>query len=193
MGSLGAEQLAWLEDDVKHLSRSTPVVVFAHMPLWNIYPEWGWGTDDSAQALSYLKALRLGDRSQRTHSSNHAEGGRQRLLPHGNFYCLPATSSGSGSLSRSHEGTRGTVARTSRNYRRDLHTQASLFSVDRFLVWSSRSPNIRKSTQTRKEQAMKRVSWISCVATLVVFALATLLTSKKADSRGPAARGGQDR
>jgi Icc protein len=55
MGSLGAEQLKWLEDDVKHLSKSTPVIVFAHMPLWNIYPEWGWGTDDSAQALSYLK------------------------------------------------------------------------------------------------------------------------------------------
>ncbi len=55
MGSLGAEQLRWLEDDVKHRSKSTPIVVFAHMPLWNIYPEWGWGTDDSAQALSYLK------------------------------------------------------------------------------------------------------------------------------------------
>jgi len=55
MGSLGAEQLEWLEDDVKHLTASTPVVVFAHMPLWNIYPEWGWGTDDSAQALGYLK------------------------------------------------------------------------------------------------------------------------------------------
>ena len=55
MGSLGAEQLEWLEHDVKHLSKSTPVIVFAHMPLWNIYPEWGWGTDDSAQALSYLK------------------------------------------------------------------------------------------------------------------------------------------
>ncbi len=57
MGSLGAEQLKWLEDDVAHLSKSTPVVVFAHMPLWNIYPEWGWGTDDSAQALSYLKSF----------------------------------------------------------------------------------------------------------------------------------------
>jgi Icc protein len=55
MGSLGAEQLEWLEDDVKHLSKSTPLIVFAHMPLWNIYPEWGWGTDDSALALSYLK------------------------------------------------------------------------------------------------------------------------------------------
>jgi len=55
MGSLGTEQLEWLEDDVRHLSKSTPMVLFAHMPLWNIYPEWGWGTEDSAQALSYLK------------------------------------------------------------------------------------------------------------------------------------------
>ena len=55
LGSLGQEQLEWLEDDVKSLSSSTPIVVFAHMPLWAVYPEWGWGTDDSAQALSYLK------------------------------------------------------------------------------------------------------------------------------------------
>jgi 3',5'-cyclic-AMP phosphodiesterase len=55
LGALGGEQLEWLEDDTKHLSKSTPIVVFAHIPLWNIYPEWGWGTEDSAQALSYLK------------------------------------------------------------------------------------------------------------------------------------------
>jgi 3',5'-cyclic AMP phosphodiesterase CpdA len=55
MGSLGSEQLEWIEKDVKHLSRSTPIVVFAHIPLWTVYPEWGWGTEDSAQALSYLK------------------------------------------------------------------------------------------------------------------------------------------
>jgi 3',5'-cyclic-AMP phosphodiesterase len=55
MGSLGHEQLEWLEDDVKHLSKSTPIVVFAHVPLWSVYPEWGWGTEDSAQALAYLK------------------------------------------------------------------------------------------------------------------------------------------
>jgi 3',5'-cyclic-AMP phosphodiesterase len=55
LGSLGAEQLEWLEKDVKHLKTSTPVVVFAHIPLWTIYPDWGWGTDDSAQALGYLK------------------------------------------------------------------------------------------------------------------------------------------
>ena len=54
-GQLGQDQLAWLKNDVKGLSSSTPVVVFAHIPLWTIYPEWGWGTDESEQALSYLK------------------------------------------------------------------------------------------------------------------------------------------
>jgi len=55
LGNLGEEQLAWLANDVKRLSRSTPVVVFAHVPLWTVYPEWGWGTDDGARALSLLK------------------------------------------------------------------------------------------------------------------------------------------
>ena len=55
MGKLGPEQLAWLADDVKGLSASTPIVVFAHIPLWTISKEWGWGTDDSEQALSMLK------------------------------------------------------------------------------------------------------------------------------------------
>jgi Icc protein len=55
LGTLGNEQLEWLEKDVKRLTSSTPIVVFAHIPLWSVYPEWGWGTDDSARALSYLK------------------------------------------------------------------------------------------------------------------------------------------
>jgi Icc protein len=55
LGTLGHDQLEWLEDDVKHLKSSTPIVVFAHIPLWTVYPEWGWGTEDSAQALAYLK------------------------------------------------------------------------------------------------------------------------------------------
>ncbi len=55
LGSLGVEQLKWIADDVNHLKHSTPIVVFAHMPLWSIYPEWGWGTEDSAQALGSLK------------------------------------------------------------------------------------------------------------------------------------------
>jgi 3',5'-cyclic AMP phosphodiesterase CpdA len=55
LGSLGHDQLEWLEDDVKGLSASTPIVVFAHIPLWSVYPSWGWGTDDAAVALGYLK------------------------------------------------------------------------------------------------------------------------------------------
>lgn len=55
LGSLGGEQLEWLKKDVSGLKSSTPIVVFAHIPLWAVYPQWGWGTDDSEQALSYLK------------------------------------------------------------------------------------------------------------------------------------------
>jgi len=55
LGNLGSEQLEWLEKDVSALKSSTPIVVFAHIPLWSVYPQWGWGTDDSEQALSYLK------------------------------------------------------------------------------------------------------------------------------------------
>ena len=55
LGSLGSEQLAWLEKDVQHLKSSTPIVVFAHIPLWSVYPDWGWGTSDSEQALGFLK------------------------------------------------------------------------------------------------------------------------------------------
>ena len=55
LGVLGSEQLQWLQDDLKNLTNSTPIVVFAHIPLWAVYPQWGWGTSDSEQALSYLK------------------------------------------------------------------------------------------------------------------------------------------
>ncbi len=55
LGSLGAEQLEWLERDVAALPSSTPIVVYAHVPLWAVYPQWGWVTDDGAQALGYLR------------------------------------------------------------------------------------------------------------------------------------------
>jgi hypothetical protein len=55
LGALGNDQLAWLENDLKGRSSSTPIVVFAHMPLWTIFEPWGWGTGDADQALSYLK------------------------------------------------------------------------------------------------------------------------------------------
>jgi Icc protein len=55
LGVLGVEQLKWLEDDLKGRSNSTPIVVFAHIPLWALYPQWGWGTKDSEQALTLLR------------------------------------------------------------------------------------------------------------------------------------------
>jgi Icc protein len=55
MGTLGSEQLDWLKNDVARLGDSTPIVAFAHVPLWTVYPKWGWGTEDSEQALSHLK------------------------------------------------------------------------------------------------------------------------------------------
>ena len=55
MGNLGQDQLMWLQKDLAGISTSTPIVVFAHVPLWEIYPQWGWGTTDGAQALQMLK------------------------------------------------------------------------------------------------------------------------------------------
>lgn len=55
MGNLGADQLAWLKSDLAGLSASTPIVVFAHIPLWMVYEKWGWGTNDAQQALTLLK------------------------------------------------------------------------------------------------------------------------------------------
>ena len=57
LGSLGQAQLDWIKRDVRPLKRSVPIVVFAHIPLWSVYPQWVWGTDDGAQALSYLRSF----------------------------------------------------------------------------------------------------------------------------------------
>ncbi len=55
LGRLGAAQLEWLGKDLAGLADSTPVVVFAHVPLWMVYEKWGWGTQDAAQALALLR------------------------------------------------------------------------------------------------------------------------------------------
>jgi 3',5'-cyclic-AMP phosphodiesterase len=54
-GGFGEDQLEWLEKDLKGRGSSTPIVVFTHVPMWPIYPQWGWATEDAPQALSYLK------------------------------------------------------------------------------------------------------------------------------------------
>jgi 3',5'-cyclic AMP phosphodiesterase CpdA len=57
LGSLGQDQIDWLKKDVAGRSSSTPIVVYAHVPLWAVYPQWGWGTDDAEQALTLLKGF----------------------------------------------------------------------------------------------------------------------------------------
>ena len=55
LGAFGADQLAWLKQDLAARGSSTPIVVFAHMPMWTIEESWGWGTGDAEEALSYLR------------------------------------------------------------------------------------------------------------------------------------------
>jgi 3',5'-cyclic-AMP phosphodiesterase len=55
LGNLGREQLDWLEKDLAPLSASTPIVLYSHVPLWAVYPQWGWTTGDATQAFSYLR------------------------------------------------------------------------------------------------------------------------------------------
>ena len=55
LGTLGDDQLAWVAADLKGRSSSTPIVVFAHMPLWTIYEPWGWGTGDADQLMEPLR------------------------------------------------------------------------------------------------------------------------------------------
>ena len=86
LGTLGAEQLEWLEKDVKRLKSSTPIVVFAHIPLWSVYPEWGWGTEDSERALSYLK--RFGSVSVLT---GHIHQVMQKVEGHVTFHTAMST------------------------------------------------------------------------------------------------------
>jgi 3',5'-cyclic-AMP phosphodiesterase len=55
LGKIGREQLDWLKKDLSGVAASTPVLVFAHIPLWSVYPQWGWGTQDGEEALGLLK------------------------------------------------------------------------------------------------------------------------------------------
>jgi hypothetical protein len=86
LGTLGPEQLAWMKADVARLKHSTPIVVFAHIPLWSVYPEWGWGTEDSAQALSYLKKF-----GSVTVLNGHIHQTMQKVEGHVTFHTAAST------------------------------------------------------------------------------------------------------
>ncbi|WP_349263695.1 metallophosphoesterase family protein [Actinocrinis sp.] len=55
LGHLGADQIDFVRKDVAGLSSDTPIVLFSHIPLFAMYPQWGWSTDDALQVLSLLK------------------------------------------------------------------------------------------------------------------------------------------
>jgi 3',5'-cyclic AMP phosphodiesterase CpdA len=86
LGTLGAAQLAWLKDDIQRLKHSTPIVVFAHIPLWSVYPDWGWGTDDAAQALALLKPF-----GSVTVLNGHIHQTMQKVEGHVTFHTAAST------------------------------------------------------------------------------------------------------
>jgi len=53
-GSLGATQIDWLTKDLQAVKKDTPIVVFAHVPLYSVYPAWGWETKDASPVLTLL-------------------------------------------------------------------------------------------------------------------------------------------
>ena len=122
-GNLGNEQLEWLEDDVKGLAASTPIVVFAHVPLWTVYPQWGWGTEDGSARARLPQAVRLGDGPQRPHPPDHAEGRGQRDVSHRAVDGVPAAGAGQGALAWTDEGRRREAAFAARRRRCHFHAR----------------------------------------------------------------------
>lgn len=128
MGSLGGDQLNWLESNVKSLSSSTPIVVFAHIPLWTVYPDWGWGTDDSAQALSVLKRF-----GSVTVLNGHIHQTMQKVEGNVTFHTAastafpqprPGSAPAPGPMAVPAERLRGLLGITTVNYAEHSHTLA---------------------------------------------------------------------
>lgn len=128
LGALGNDQLEWLKDDVYHLKSSTPIVVFSHIPLWSVYPQWGWGTDDGAQALSYLKRF-----GSVTVLNGHIHQTMQKVEGNVTFHTArstafpqpaPATAEGPGPMKVPSEQLRKVLGITEVNYVQGRHTLA---------------------------------------------------------------------
>ena len=128
LGYLGPEQLKWLADDLKAYSDSTPIVVFAHIPLWAIYPQWGWGTQDSEQVLALLR--RFGSVSV---LNGHIHQTIQKVEGNITFHTAnstafpqpaPGAAPSPGPMKVPAEKLRGLLGLTSVNYREHNHTLA---------------------------------------------------------------------
>jgi 3',5'-cyclic AMP phosphodiesterase CpdA len=128
LGYLGPDQLKWLADDLKAYSDSTPIVVFAHIPLWAIYPQWGWGTQDSEQALALLR--RFGSVSV---LNGHIHQTIQKVEGNITFHTAnstafpqpaPGAAPSPGPMKVPAEKLRGLLGLTSVNYQEHNHTLA---------------------------------------------------------------------
>ena len=133
LGTLGAEQLEWLKKDLSEKTSSTPIVVFAHIPLWTVYPEWGWGTDDGAQALSYRKRF-----GSVTVLNGHIHQIMQKVEGNVSFHTAlstafpqpkPGTASSPGPMKVPAEQLRGLLGITHVNYIAGNHTLALVDST----------------------------------------------------------------
>jgi hypothetical protein len=133
LGSLGNDQLTWLKKDVANLKSSAPIVVFAHIPLWSIYPQWGWGTDDSEQALSYLKRF-----GSVTVLNGHIHQTMQKIEGNISFHTAnstafpqpqPGHADSPGPMKVSADKLRGLLGITDVNFIRGKHTLAVVDST----------------------------------------------------------------
>jgi len=133
LGKLGPEQLEWLETDLKGQPASRPVVVFAHIPLWSVYPEWGWGTEDSAQCLAQLKRF-----GSVTVLNGHIHQVMQKVEGNVTFHTAmstafpqpaPGTAKGPGPMKVPDEKLRSVLGITNVNVVSKQHTLAVVDSV----------------------------------------------------------------
>jgi Icc protein len=53
--TVGAEQRQWLQNDLANLSDDQPVVVLSHSPLYKLYKNWNFWTDDADEVQAILK------------------------------------------------------------------------------------------------------------------------------------------
>jgi plastocyanin len=152
LGTLGAEQIAWLRDDVRRLASSTPIVLYAHVPLWTVYPEWGWGTDDSEAALALVKRF-----GSVTVLNGHIHQIMQKVEGHVSFHTAlstafpqpaPGTASGPGPLKVGPERLRSVLGITDVTF---IPGRSTLAVVDATL--SGEPPAIARESVIASSQA----------------------------------------
>lgn len=167
LGTLGAEQLSWLQKDLAGRSNSTPIVVFAHIPLWTVYPEWGWGTEDGMVALSYMKRF-----GSVTVLNGHIHQTMQKV--EGNVFChtamstafpqpKPGTAPSPGPMKVPAEQLRNVLGITHVNYIVGSH---SLAVVDSSLATSSPSRAAADNNAAKREIKIDNFSFDPKVASI---------------------------